>query len=150
MRGLKISDVMTQNVLTIHPGATVAEAARRMENAQIGVLPVCESDRLVGIVTDRDLVSRAVASGTDPSHEIVANVMSMPVVTVGENESVQHAVELITSRKIGKLVVLSPQKRVVGIVTAADLALQKPKVYDEGPEELPEEAREVAPEKKAA
>ena len=117
----KVREMMIENVLTIHPGATLMEAARKMQKAEIGSLPVCEDKHVVGVITDRDILVRAIAVDVDPEKEIVANVMSMPVCTVYEDDDLVRATECMRANQIRRVIVLDHEKRLVGIVSEKDL-----------------------------
>lgn len=88
---MKVSAVMTTNVITIGPDATLTEAARRMRGLDIGPLPVADGDRLVGMLTDRDIAVRATAEGRDPSATRVSDVMTRDVVCCFEDDEVLQA-----------------------------------------------------------
>jgi CBS domain-containing protein len=120
---MKIRDMMTANVQVVHPGATLAEAAARMLELDVGSFPVCESDRLVGFITDRDIVIRALARGLDVSGEIVGNFMSAPVRWCFDDEGLERAAQVMTQNRIRRVVVLDRDKRLVGIVSLGDLAV---------------------------
>lgn len=120
---MQVTDVMTRRAETIGPGDTLQEAARRMRALGIGALPVCENDRLVGMLTDRDVVIRAVADGRDPAGTPVRAAMTPQVIYCFEEEPLENAARLMEERSIRRLMVLDADKRLVGILSVDDLAL---------------------------
>lgn len=121
---MKVSAVMTTNVITIGPDATLTEAARRMRGLDIGPLPVADGDRLVGMLTDRDIAVRATAEGRDPSATRVSDVMTRDVVCCFEDDEVLQAARTMARYRKRRLVVVDASGRVVGIVSLGDLALR--------------------------
>lgn len=117
-----VRDVMTRGAETVNPDATIAEAARRMRDLDIGSLPVTDGSRLVGIVTDRDLSVRATAAGKDPSSTHVRDVMSPELAWIFEDEPADAAAKVMRERQIRRLPVLDRSDRLVGMVALADLA----------------------------
>ncbi len=117
-----VRDVMTANVQTVAPDATIQEAARLMRDVDCGAVPVCDGDRLAGIVTDRDIAVRAIAEGKDASCQ-VRDVMSGGVITCGEDDSIEDVAELMEEKQVRRIVVVDENKRLSGIVALADLAL---------------------------
>jgi CBS domain-containing protein len=128
---MQVHDVMTGGVECASPNATLQEAARRMRELDIGPLPVCgDNDRLVGMLTDRDIVVRAVAEGHDPKTTRVRDVMTPSVIYCFGDQDVTDAARLMKENQIRRLVVLNRDKRLIGIVSLGDLAV------DAGDEEL--------------
>jgi len=119
---MKIKDISTPDPQCIGPDASLTEAAKMMRILDIGMLPVCENDRLVGTVTDRDITVRAVAEGLDPKTVKVGQMMTQEVVYCFENRSVEEAAHLMEEKKIRRLPVLDQKKHLVGIVSIGDLA----------------------------
>jgi CBS domain-containing protein len=120
---MKIKDVMTRGVECVRPETTIQEAAARMKSLDVGPLPVCEGDRPVGIVTDRDIVLRAIADGRDPRATRVQDVMTRGVVTVKEGDDVKEAARHMKEKQIRRVVVVDDAQRVVGIVSLGDIAV---------------------------
>jgi len=120
---MKIKDVMTTGVECVRPETTLQEAAASMKSLNVGPLPVCEGDRPVGIITDRDIVIRAISEGRDPRTTPVKDVMTKDVVTVLETDDVKDAARLMKDRQIRRVVVVGGDKRVVGIVSLGDIAV---------------------------
>lgn len=121
-----ISEVMTRDVRIASPDDTLESAARLMEEQDFGSLPVAENDRLVGMVTDRDITIRAVARGKIPGESTVREIMSSDVKYVYDDESVTDVANVMGDLHIRRLPVLTRDKRLVGIVSLGDLALTKP------------------------
>jgi CBS domain-containing protein len=115
---------MTPGVEVIHPRSTVAEAAERMKGLDVGILPVCDGDRLMGMLTDRDIVVRIIADQRDPKQTTVIDAMTPQVAYCFEDEDVQEAAMLMVDKQIRRLPVLNQDKRLVGIVSLGDLAVQ--------------------------
>ena len=112
---------MTRDVQLLTPHATIQEAARRMRDDNIGSLPVAEGDRLVGYVTDRDLVVRGLAQGFSADTH-VHDVMTDQVLYCFEDEDVEEVAVNMADNQVRRLPVLSREKRLVGIVALGDLA----------------------------
>jgi CBS domain-containing protein len=119
----KISEVMTPHARCIGPESTLVDAARQMRELDVGSLPICENDRLAGMVTDRDLVLRGVGEGLDPRSTPVRAVMSPGIVYIFEDQDVEEAARLMEVKQIRRLPVLNRDKRLVGIVSLGDLAV---------------------------
>jgi CBS domain-containing protein len=119
---MQISDIMTRDVESIGPDDTLQEAATRMKQFGVGPLPVCENQSVVGMVTDRDITLRAVAEGLDPATTAVREVMSQEIVCCFEDQEVEVAANLMQSKQIRRVLVLDRDKKLVGIITLADLA----------------------------
>jgi len=117
---MKVSDCMTHDVEITHPDMTLREAAKLMADCDAGVLPVGENDRLVGMLTDRDIAIRAVANGKGPDSR-VRDVMSSDVCWCFEDEDIDDALERLAEEQIRRMPVLSRQKRLVGIISIGDL-----------------------------
>jgi len=133
---MEIREVMTPHVECIGPDASLLEAARKMRKLNIGPLPVCEEDRLVGMVTDRDIVVRAIADGRDLEETKVQDVMTPEVHYCMEDHDVHHVARLMRDKQVRRLVVLNDDRRLVGIVSLGDLAVET------GDEEMTGEALE--------
>ena len=121
---MQVSELMTRNAQCIPPDATLQEAAQRMKDLDIGALPVCENDRLIGVVTDRDIVIRCVAAGQDPTMEHVRDAMTPQVNYCYEDDDVVDVAELMSEKQVRRLPVLNRRKRLVGIVSLGDLAVE--------------------------
>lgn len=118
---MHIRDVMTPNPRTVRPGDTIQSAAQIMRDEDTGAVPVVENGRAVGMVTDRDIVVRAVAEGGDMD-AAVSTIMSSDVQSCREEDSVAEAVGKMASEKIRRLVVLNEGGALVGIVSLGDIS----------------------------
>jgi CBS domain-containing protein len=116
-----IRDVMTSNPTSCETSATVADAARVMAQEDVGPVPVVEGGRVVGIVTDRDIVVRVVAEGRDPSSTTIGEIASSDLVTVQPDTNVDEALRLMAQNQVRRLPVVEGE-RLVGIVAQADVA----------------------------
>jgi CBS domain-containing protein len=119
---MRVSDLMRRNIATTGPDASLALAARRMRDQNVGCLPVLERERLIGMITHRDLVVRGVAEGLDPYRAIVREVMSTAAVAVFEDETVDAAHELMAAHLIKHLPVLDRRERLVGLLALRDIS----------------------------
>ena len=122
---MRIRDVMSRDVKLASPNDTVREAAEMMAEIDAGSLPVGEGDRIVGMVTDRDIALRAVARGKAPDECRVRDIMSPEIKYVYEDESVDDLVRNMGGLQLRRLPVLNRDKRLVGIVSLGDLAQAK-------------------------
>jgi CBS domain-containing protein len=119
---MKIRDIMTPNVEIAHAGMALQEAARMMRDADTGFLPVGEGDKLIGTLTDRDIVVRCVAEGRDLSSATVRDAMTDELVYCHADQDTSEAAQLMAERQIRRLPVIDQDKRLVGIVSQGDLA----------------------------
>ena len=124
---MKVSEIMTRDVRVASPSDDLQRAAQIMEKHDFGLLPVGENDRLVGMLSDRDITIRAVARGLSPGASTVRDIMSTEVKYVYDDESVQDAAKSMSELQVRRLPVLNRDKRLVGIVSLGDLALNEPK-----------------------
>ena len=122
---MQVSEVMTRKVTIASPSDSLRRAAELMEDIDAGVLLVGENDRLVGMLTDRDITLRAVATGLSPEECTVGEVMSPQVKYVYEDQTVEDAARNMSDLKVRRLPVLNRKKRLVGVVSLGDLALNK-------------------------
>src|SRR5262245_66632187 len=114
-----LREIMTHNVEVVSPADTLEVAARKMEELNVGPLPVCEGNRLVGILTDRDITVRGTAAGCDPKTTLVADVMSQEIVSCFEDQDAQEAVELMKSHQLRRLPILNSANSLVGKIGRA-------------------------------
>ena len=121
--GIRIRDIMTRDVATIGPDATVAEAAAQMRDRDVGMLPVCDGDRLLGLFTDRDLTVRAIAGGLNPARTKVREIMTRELFFCYDHEDVREAVLSFEEKQIRRLPIVNRQKRLVGVLSIGDLAV---------------------------
>ena len=118
---MQVFEAMTPDVVRVAPEMTLMEAARTMKNLDIGPLPVCEGERLLGMVTDRDITVRATAEGRDPRQTLVSDVMTTEVVCCHEDDDIRQAARLMQLTQLRRLLVVNDEGRLVGIVSLGDL-----------------------------
>lgn len=118
-----VSDVMTRNVRSLTPTDTVASAAQAMDELNVGVIPVCEGGKLMGVVTDRDIVVRAVAQGLG-GDTALSKVMSTDIRTARESDDLDTVLADMASSQIRRLPVLDGDERLIGIISIGDIALK--------------------------
>ncbi|HEU5284104.1 MAG TPA: CBS domain-containing protein [Burkholderiales bacterium] len=118
---MKVSDAMTPEVRMIKPEDSIQEAARLMADIDVGALPVSDDDRLLGMVTDRDIAVRAVAHGKSPDTK-VREVMSWEVMYCFEDQELEDVALNMSDIKVRRLPVVNREKRLVGIISVGDLA----------------------------
>jgi CBS domain-containing protein len=124
LRGKKVKDVMVESVTAIDASAPLIEAAETMRQANVGVLPVVENGRVRGVITDRDLVIRAMARGSDPRSTRVAECQTSNVICARPEWRLQEAMTRMAEHQIGRLPVVDESDRLLGIVTLGSLALR--------------------------
>ena len=122
--GMKIEQVMTPDAKTIAPGESVANAARLIRDHNIGVLPVTLDQQLVGIITDRDITTRAVAEGRRTDETSVRDVMSEGIIYAFNDQEVQEVADLMEANQVRRVPIVDRNKRLVGIVSLGDIALE--------------------------
>ena len=125
-----VTDVMTRDVRSMTPQDTLCDAAKVMDELNVGVVPVCEGDRLVGMVTDRDIVVRGLARELDPKQCKLADVMSGHVRTARQDDDVDEVLGEMASAQIRRMAVVDGQDKLVGILSIGDIAAKSPQ--DEG------------------
>ena len=121
---MRVREVMTRNVHTIPSDTTLQNAARVMRELDVGVLPVVENGRPVGMVTDRDLTVRGTAKGRDPAETRVRDVMTPDVVSCYDDQLVTEATQAMEDNRIRRVLVLDRDEQIVGIVTLGDVAVE--------------------------
>ena len=119
---MQVKDVMTRGAEVVRPDATLQQAANKMKSLDIGPLPVCDGDKIIGMLTDRDITVRATAEGLDPKQTRVREVMSKELITCLEDQDVKEAAELMQSKQIRRVPILNKDKRLVGMLSLGDLA----------------------------
>jgi CBS domain-containing protein len=127
----RISEVMTRGVETIGPDATLQRAAQLMDELNIGALPVCDGEQLVGMITDRDITVRATAAGMEPAQHRVSEVMTSQTRWCTEDQSTDEVMRQMGDVQIRRLPVVDAQRHVVGIVSLGDLATRVAQHTDE-------------------
>src|SRR5216684_5458967 len=121
---MKVSEIMTRDVFLASPGQKLRDVAAEMEKHDIGVLPVGDNDRLVGMITDRDIAVRGISHGLGPEAP-VRDVMSTEVKYCFEDDDIDDLAQNMASEQIRRLPVLNDEKRLVGIITLGDLATSR-------------------------
>lgn len=119
---MQVRDVMTPNPRTVQPGDTLQAAAQAMDELNVGVLPVVEGSRLVGLLTDRDIVIRSTSAGQDPRTATVADAMTAEVRSLPEDAQVLDAVRTMEEGQLRRVPVVDAGGTLVGIVSLGDLA----------------------------
>lgn len=120
---MKVHEIMTAHARCVGPDNTLVEAAGLMRELDVGALPVCDNDRLAGMVTDRDMVLRGTADGRDPNVTTVRDVMSQGIIYCFADQQVEEVGQIMESKQIRRLPVLNRGKRLVGIVSLGDIAM---------------------------
>jgi CBS-domain-containing membrane protein len=119
---MQVQEIMTPRARVINPNTNIAEAAKAMREDNIGALPVGENDRLIGMVTDRDIAMRAVAEERPSGNTAVRQVMSEHVYYCFEDDDIEQAAKVMAEHQVHRLPVLNRDKRLVGMLALADLA----------------------------
>ena len=119
----KLKEIMTPSVDVISPNATTADAARKMKDLDVGAIPVCDGEKLLGMVTDRDLVLRVMAISRNPVEARVSEAMTPGLVFCYDDEDAEVAATLMSEKQIRRLPILSRKKQLVGIVSLGDLVV---------------------------
>jgi CBS domain-containing protein len=118
---MKVSEVMTRNVVLASPDQTIGEAAEMMAALDAGALPISENDKMVGVITDRDIAIRAVAQRLSPDTPI-REIMTSQVLYCYDDEETDNVVQNMSKNKVRRLPVVNREKRLVGIVSFGDLS----------------------------
>ncbi|MEV5821282.1 CBS domain-containing protein [Micromonospora haikouensis] len=124
MTGYRVSDVMTRQVVYLPAETTLDEAARVMKEADIGDVVVTDGASLAGMLTDRDIVVRAVAERSDPATTTIGSVITREVVMIEQHATAGEAAALMRERGIRRILVCDGERKLVGIVSLGDLAMQ--------------------------
>jgi CBS domain-containing protein len=126
---MKVNQVMHQGVRSAYPNTPIKELAKLMRQNDVGAIPIGENDRLIGMVTDRDIVCRCVAAGLDPTTAIASDVMSKGVIFCLTDQDVDHAARIMERKHIRQLPVINSERRMIGMLSLGD-------VYHAGPRSL--------------
>ena len=118
---MRISDVMTRDVATVRPDQTAREAANFMLNSDAGSIPVTEGDRLIGMITDRDIAVRGVALGHGPDTP-VSEIMTSGIICAREDDSVEDVASKMSEAQVRRLPVIDDSEKLIGIVSLGDLS----------------------------
>ncbi len=119
---MKVKDAMHKGAEWVEPQTPIGEVARTMRDLDIGAIPVGENDRLVGMVTDRDIACRVVANGTDPGKLTAGDVMSKGILYCRETEDLEDAMRIMEQKQVRRLPVIDDRKRMVGMLSLGDIA----------------------------
>jgi CBS domain-containing protein len=120
--GQSIKVVMTSNPCSIDADKSVAYAAKMLRDEDVGVAPIVEGDKLIGMLTDRDIAIRVVAEGRDPDRVTVRDVASKQVVTIDPQQDLDEALRIMAKHKVRRLPVVEEDGKLVGVVAQADVA----------------------------
>ncbi len=119
---MKVHDVMHPGASWVAPDALLPEIAALMDSEDIGAIPVGENDKLIGMVTDRDIVVRGYGSDADPLQLTARDVMSQPIVFCTANEDLEDAVRIMEQKQVRRLPVIDEHRRMVGMLSLGDVA----------------------------
>ena len=120
---MKLSEIMTRQVVVIQPDDSLQSAAKKMRDHNIGFLPVCDGETLLGVISDRDITIRALADGMDVSIMLGRDLMTTPAIYCFEDQDVSEAAQIMKENQIRRLIVLDREnKRLVGVLSLGDLA----------------------------
>lgn len=128
---MKVRDIMTSSVDWVTPDTSAVEVAQLMKQNDVGSIPICEGNKLIGIITDRDIVLKVVAVGGNTKNVSVKDIMSSEVITVNEDQDAHEAADLMAKSQIRRLPVLKDGK-LVGILALGDLAVEKIHINEAG------------------
>jgi CBS domain-containing protein len=121
---MQLKEIMTDHVEVVRPDTSVQEAAAKMRDLDVGMLPVCDGERLTGTITDRDIAIRAAAKGMDVKKTTVREIQSSDVFYCYEDEDISQAAKLMEDKQVRRLMVLDRNKRLSGVVSLGDLAIK--------------------------
>lgn len=128
---MKVREIMTESVDFATPNTTVVELAQKMKKDDIGSIPICEGQKVVGIITDRDIVIKAVSEGKNIETKKAKEIMNSNVITVTADQDVHEAADLMSKYQIRRLPVVE-QGKLIGIVALGDLAVEKIHINEAG------------------
>ena len=123
---MKVKDVMHKGVSWVQPDASLTAIAKIMKTEDIGAVPVGENDKLVGMVTDRDIICRGLGNGKKPEKLTAKDVMTKGITYCRENEEVDDAIRIMESKQIRRLPVIDKDKRMVGMLSIGDISHSLP------------------------
>ena len=119
---MKVKDVMHRGVAWVEPNTSIRDVAKMMRDNDIGSVPVGENDRLVGIVTDRDIICRGIADGADLSALCARDVMSKPIIYCRADDELEQALRIMEKNKIRRRPVIDKNKRLAGMLALGDIS----------------------------
>lgn len=123
---MKVREIMSEKPEILSPDHTIKQVAEKMLEGDFGFIPIGENDRLIGTITDRDIVIRAVAKALDPNQTPARDIMTDEIRYCFENDDVEKASQIMCDLQIRRLIVLNDKKRIVGVISLGDIALQYP------------------------
>lgn len=121
---MKVYDIMSSDVQLVAPDDSIQVAAQKMADADVGFLPVGDSGKLVGMITDRDIALRAVARGKNPTTTLVREIMTDKVLYCSEDENVEEAADTMSNLKVRRLPIVDDDRKLVGVVSLGDIAFK--------------------------
>lgn len=133
-----VSEIMSTDVQVIEPQDTLRHAARLMQDRDVGALPVSDGNRLLGMLTDRDITIRCVAVGLDPAQTCVSDVMTADVEFCTSDQDTEEVMRLMGDQQVRRLPVLNAEGKLVGIVSLGDLAVRQNGHIDQTVREISE------------
>jgi CBS domain-containing protein len=120
---MKLSEIMTRDVVVLQPDDSLQSAAKKMRDRNIGFLPVCDGEELIGVISDRDITIRALADGMDVNIMLGRDLMTVPAIYCFDDQDIREAAKIMEENQIRRLVVLSREdRRLVGVISLGDLA----------------------------
>jgi CBS domain-containing protein len=119
---MQVKEAMHAGVEWVEPSTLVSDTAKKMHDLDIGAVPVCEKDRLVGMITDRDITCRAVAKGADLSKLTVGDVMTKGIIYCRDTEDLQDAIHIMEDKKIRRMPVIGDDEKMVGMLSLGDVS----------------------------
>ena len=120
---MKLREIMTRDVVVLQPDDSLQSAAKKMRDRDIGFLPVCDGENLIGVISDRDITIRALADGMDVNVMLGRDLMTSPAIYCFDDQDVSEAAQIMEENQIRRIVVLNREdKRLVGVISLGDLA----------------------------
>jgi CBS domain-containing protein len=138
---MQVKEVMTEQVTVVNPDTRVSEIARKMRDEDIGAIPVAENDKMIGMVTDRDIVIRLVSEGRDVNNATAREIMSPKVLYCTDEDDVDDVLENMGEMQIRRLPVVDSEKRLVGVVSLGDLSKAAKRKAGEALKDISQPAR---------
>ena len=120
----QLKQIMTEKVETVGPGSTLQETANKMKNRNVGVIPVVDGKKVIGIITDRDITLRAVAPGLDVTKTKVSDLMTREPTFAYEDQTMYEACQLMEKNKVRRLIVLNRDGSLAGVVSLNDVTIK--------------------------
>lgn len=118
---MQVKETLSRDLVTVSPDTSLQDAAELMRGSDVGILPITANGQLLGVVTDRDIVIKAVALGLDPKNDAIRNAMTNTVVCCYEDDKLEDAAKAMKLKQVRRLVVLSRDRRPVGVLSLGDL-----------------------------